>query len=79
MALPTHRTAYGVKILNANHKEIRRLKREGHVAELHGNKFWNSSFLIMNYLKKNPLKKKSKNTRNWLRLGTIRHLLCERV
>ena len=58
MALPTHRTAYGVKILNANHKEIRRLKREGHVAELHGNKFWNSSFLIMNYLKKNPLKKK---------------------
>ena len=56
MALPTHRTAYGVKILNANHKEIRRLKREGHVAELHGNKFWNSSFLIMIYLKKYPLK-----------------------
>ena len=58
MAPTTHRTAYGVKILNANHKEIRRLKREGHVAELHGNKFWNSSFLIMNYLKKNPLKQK---------------------
>ncbi len=58
MPSPTHRTAYGVKILNANHKEIRRLKREGYVAELHGNKFWNSSFLIMNYLKKNPLKKK---------------------
>ena len=58
MAPTTHRTAYGVKILNANHKEIRRLKREGHVAELHGNKFWNSSFLIMNYLKKKPLKQK---------------------
>lgn len=52
------RTAFGVKILNSNHKEVRRLKREGHVAELHGNKFWNSSFLIMDYLKKNPLKKK---------------------
>lgn len=52
------RVAYGVKILNSNHKEVRRLKREGHVAELHGNKFWNSSFLIMDYLKKNPLKKK---------------------
>lgn len=52
------RVAFGVKILNSNHKEIRRLKREGHVAELHGNKFWNSSFLIMDYLKKNPLKKK---------------------
>ena len=52
------RVAFGVKILNSNHKEIRRLKREGHQAELHGNKFWNSSFLIMDYLKKNPLKKK---------------------
>ena len=52
------RVAFGVKILNSNHKEIRRLKRDGYVAELHGNKFWNSSFLIMDYLKKNPLKKK---------------------
>ena len=51
------RRAYGVKILNSNHAEIRRLKREGHVAEIHGNKFWNSSFLVMDYLKKNPLKK----------------------
>lgn len=54
------RRAFGLKILNANHKEIRRLKREGHQAELHGNKFWNSSFLIMDYLKKNPLKKKTR-------------------
>lgn len=53
----TMRRAYGVRILNSNHKEIRRLKREGHVAEIHGNKFWNSSFLIMDYLKKNPLKR----------------------
>ncbi len=52
------RVAFGIKILNSNHKEVRRLKRDGHVAELHGNKFWNSSFLIMDYLKKNPLKKK---------------------
>lgn len=52
------RVAFGIKILNANHKQVRRLKRDGYVAELHGNKFWNSSFLIMDYLKKNPLKKK---------------------
>lgn len=56
MANPDRRTAFGVKILNSNHKDIRRLKREGYVAEIHGNKFWNSSFLIMDYLKKNPLK-----------------------
>jgi 2-polyprenyl-3-methyl-5-hydroxy-6-metoxy-1,4-benzoquinol methylase len=57
---PTSRRAYGVKILNSNHKEIRQLKREGHVAEIHGNKFWNSSFLIMDYLKKHPLKKRAR-------------------
>lgn len=51
----THRTAFGVKILNSTHAEVRRLKREGYVAEIHGNKFWNSSFLIMDYLKRHPL------------------------
>ncbi|MBQ75494.1 MAG: SAM-dependent methyltransferase [Gammaproteobacteria bacterium] len=54
------RRAFGLRILNANHKDIRRLKREGNQAVLHGHKFWNSSFLIMDYLKKNPLKR---NTR----------------
>ncbi|MBD3648784.1 MAG: methyltransferase domain-containing protein [Pseudomonadales bacterium] len=56
---PDMRQAFGLKILNSHHKDIRRLKREGYVAEIHGNKFWNSSFLIMDYLKKNPLKKNS--------------------
>ncbi|MBV1877611.1 MAG: methyltransferase domain-containing protein [Pseudomonadales bacterium] len=50
------RTAFGVKILNSSHQDIRRLKRAGNIATLHGNKFWNSSFLIMDYLRKNPLK-----------------------
>ncbi len=54
------RTAFGVKILNSNHKDIRKIKREGHVAELHGNKFWNSSFLVMDYLKKHPPKKRTR-------------------
>ncbi|MCH7743027.1 MAG: class I SAM-dependent methyltransferase [Proteobacteria bacterium] len=60
MSTRTMRRAYGLRILNANHKDIRRLKRDGHQAELHGNKFWNSSFLIMDYLKRNPLKKKTR-------------------
>ena len=51
------RIAFGVKVLNSQHKDIRRLKREGFEAELHGNKCWNSSFLIMDYLRKNPPKK----------------------
>ncbi len=56
----THRRSHGLTILNSNHKEIRRLKREGHTPEIHGNKFWNSSFLIMEYLKKHPLKKSTR-------------------
>ena len=51
----TSRQAFGLKILNARHKEIRRLKREGYIAEIHGNKFWNSSFLIMDYLRQHPI------------------------
>ena len=49
------RQAFGLKILNAHHKDVRRLKREGYVAEIHGNKLWNSSFLIMDHLRKHPL------------------------
>lgn len=54
-AARTSRTAFGLKILNSNHPEIRRLKRAGNQPEIHGHKFWNSSFLIMNELKRNPL------------------------
>lgn len=57
---PDSRTAFGLKILNSSHPDIRRLKRDGHVPEIHGNKFWNSSFLIMNHLKKHPLPRRSR-------------------
>jgi len=60
MTIRNQRTAFGLKILNSNHKEIRRLKRAGYVADIHGNKFWNSSLLIMDFLKKPPLKKNLK-------------------
>ena len=60
MPTNTMRRAHGLKILNARHKEIRRLKREGHVAEIHGNKFWNSSFLIMDHLRRHPLAKRTR-------------------
>ena len=60
MSERNYRQAFGLKILNANHTSVRQLKREGYVAAIHGNKFWNSSYLIMNHLKKNPLPKKSR-------------------
>ena len=54
------RRAFGLRILNASHSDNVRLKREGNVAEIHGNRFWNSSFLIMDYLRRHPLKKRAR-------------------
>lgn len=60
MTSRTHRQAFGLKILKASDPRVKQLKREGYVAEIHGNKFWNSSYLIMDHLKKNPLPKKTR-------------------
>ena len=54
------RAAFGLKILNSNHPDIRRLKRDGNAPEIHGHKFWNSSFLMMNHLKRQPLPRRSR-------------------
>jgi predicted nicotinamide N-methyase len=45
------RRAYGIEVLLSNHRDIRRLKRE-HFPSSHGNKFWTSSWLLMDYFKK---------------------------
>ncbi len=44
---------HGVKMLTASHPEIRRLKRQDAQPSIHGNKLWRSSFLLIDYLKKN--------------------------
>jgi predicted nicotinamide N-methyase len=54
------RMAFGLKILNSNHPDIRRLKRDGNQPEIHGHKFWNSSFLMMNHLKRHPIPRRSR-------------------
>ena len=54
------RRAYGVTILTSQHKEIRRIKREEMAPSIHGNKFWGSSYLIMDYLSQQPPKSNSK-------------------
>ena len=60
MTTATQRQAFGLKILNASHPSIRKLKSQGFQAEIHGNKFWNTSFLVMDYLNRNPLPKGSR-------------------
>ena len=50
--------AYGIRVLLSRHPEIRRLKREN-IPGYHGNKFWLSSWLLMDYFKRRGLKKKA--------------------
>lgn len=42
----------GLVLLKNSHPEIRRLKRAEHEPSIHGNKIWNSSFLVMDYLQR---------------------------
>ena len=48
------RTPFGLTLLNSQHPDIRRLKRQN-PTQLHGNKTWNASYLLMDYLQQNPL------------------------
>jgi 2-polyprenyl-3-methyl-5-hydroxy-6-metoxy-1,4-benzoquinol methylase len=46
--------AYGIKVLLSPHPAIRRLKR-GFRPNSHGNRFWWSSWLLMDYFRRNGL------------------------
>jgi predicted nicotinamide N-methyase len=46
--------AHGVRVLLSGHPEIRRLKRL-HVSSFHGNRFWNSSWLLMDFFSRRGL------------------------
>ena len=50
----TEHRFHGVTMLTSAHKDIRRIKRSDAQPSIHGNKLWKSSFLIIDYLKKNP-------------------------
>ncbi|MFC6631890.1 class I SAM-dependent methyltransferase [Microbulbifer taiwanensis] len=51
------RRLFGLTVRQNAHPDMRRLRRETGDASLHGNKFWKSSCLMMDYLKRHPLKK----------------------
>ncbi len=52
-------TAFGIDILKSGHPEIKKLKRQ-HNTSIHGNKFWGSSYLLMDYFESNPLENSDK-------------------
>ena len=47
---------FGITVLKAAHPEIKKLKKNSPTS-IHGNKFWGSSYLLMDYFKNNPMKK----------------------
>jgi predicted nicotinamide N-methyase len=52
----THAVSYlGTLALKSSHPAVKKLRRDGHEPSIHGNKVWRSSFVLMNYLKSNPL------------------------
>lgn len=48
--------AYGIRVLLSRHPAIRKLKRD-YFPSSHGNKFWTSSWLLIDYLKREGLSK----------------------
>lgn len=54
------RRAFGLRLLAPGHPRIRQLRRAGHVAEIHGNRIWDSSFLVMDHLLRHPLPKRTR-------------------
>lgn len=51
------RRLFGLTVRQNAHPDMRRLRRQAGDASLHGNKFWKTSCLMMDYLKRHPLKK----------------------
>lgn len=54
------RELFGLRVLKNNHKYVRRLRKEVGYPSHHGNKVWNSSIVLMDYLRKNPPRKRAK-------------------
>lgn len=51
--------AYGIYLLEAKHRLIRRL-RKAYQPSVHGHKTWNASFLLMDYLQHEPLARRAR-------------------
>ena len=52
------RNVFGITVLKNNHPDIRRIKKQVGTATIHGNKFWNATSLMIDYLNASPPKKR---------------------
>ena len=51
--------AYGIRVLLSGHPDVRRLKRV-YVSSFHGNKFWTSSWLLMEFFRRRGLPERTR-------------------
>lgn len=58
MASPKQFSRFKIKRMTASHPAMVKLRREGHVASIHGNKHWPSADLLMDFLEQHPLPKR---------------------
>ena len=56
MPTPHARDIYGLTVLKNSHPAIRKIKRESVATAIHGNKFWQSSTILIDYLNAEPPK-----------------------
>ncbi|MGD8982523.1 MAG: methyltransferase domain-containing protein [Desulfobacteraceae bacterium] len=50
--------AFGIRVLLSRHPEVRKLKQDN-IPSHHGNKFWTSSWLLMDYFRRRGLPKRA--------------------
>ncbi len=60
MATPKQFSRFKIKRMTASHPAMQKLKREGHIASIHGNKHWPSADLLMDFLQEHPLPKRKR-------------------
>ncbi len=59
--MATHeRSIFGLTVCKNSHPDIRKIRRETGDPSIHGNKFWKSSILLMDYLQEYPLRKRAR-------------------
>lgn len=54
------RERFGIQRMQPSHPAMRRLRRQGHVPGIHGNKHWPAADLLIDFLLQHPLPKRSR-------------------
>ena len=65
----TMKSIHNIKIPLSTDRDIKNIKRQSKKPINHGNKVWNSSITIIDFLSRYNLSKVENSSRHWLRLG----------